>query len=165
MLSWKVSKDSLTKVKKSFVIMKPHIVKKLLSFFLPKANCLLFFRMYLSNLVFHLLILKQILPFWDLSKTCQIFSWIWKVQPLKSTHGTTLCPIEFLRHSFHSPFKLFWPPSNVVPQDPGNNCVPWMGTPWNFPQNNSLCSCLLVFSCFSEGKKQTALRTDITRTF
>ena len=90
--------------------------------------------------------------FWDLSRTCQIFSWIWKVQPLKSTHGTSLCPIEFLRHSFHSPFKLFWPPSNVVPQDPGNNCVPWMVTPWNFPQM-SLCSCLLVFSCFPEGKK------------
>ena len=128
----------------------------MLSFFLPKENCLLFFRMYLSNLVFYLLILKKILPFWDLSKTCQIFSWIWKVQPLKSTHGTTLCPIEFLRHSFHSPFKLFWPPSNVVPQDPGNNCVPWMVTPLDFHQN-SLCSCLLVFSCFSVGKKTNSV--------
>ena len=141
MLSWKVSKDSLTKVKKSFVIRKPHIVKKLFSFFLPKENCLLFFRMYLPNLVFHLLILKKCLLFWDLSKTCQIFSWIWKVQPLKSTHGTTLSPIECLRHSFRSPSKLFWPPSNVVPQDLGNNCVPWMVTPWIFLGNPSALVC------------------------
>ena len=141
MLSWKVSKDSLTKVKKSFIIIKPHIVKKLLSCFLPKENCLLFFRMYLPNLVIHLLILKEFLPFWDLSQTCQIFSWIWKLQHLKSTHGTTFYPIEFLRHSFHYPFILFWPPSNVVPQDPGNNFVPWMVFSWTFLRTPSALVC------------------------